>query len=81
MRQYEIEDIGRYEQELLDWMRSSRSEILDEIRSSGKFDDATETDSMARAVAAGGDAVTIIPKDDELRANWARQPPALVWLV
>ena len=43
VRQYDIDDIGRYEQELLDWMRSSRSEILDEIRSSGKFDDATET--------------------------------------
>ena len=42
VRQYEVEDIGRYEEELLDWMRSSKADILEEIRSSGKFEDATE---------------------------------------
>jgi F-type H+-transporting ATPase subunit alpha len=40
IRKYELADVGRYERELLDWMRSSRAEILDGIRSSGKFDDA-----------------------------------------
>jgi len=42
IRQYELSDIGRYERELLDWMRSSRAEILETIRSTGKFDDETE---------------------------------------
>jgi F-type H+-transporting ATPase subunit alpha len=42
IRQYELSDIGRYERELLDWMRSSRAEILETIRSTGKFEEATE---------------------------------------
>ncbi len=40
IRKYELADVGRYERELLDWMRSSRAEILEGIRSTGKFDDA-----------------------------------------
>jgi F-type H+-transporting ATPase subunit alpha len=42
IRPYALEDVGRYEQELLDWMRSSRAEILKEISASGKFEEETE---------------------------------------
>jgi F-type H+-transporting ATPase subunit alpha len=39
IRAYELGDVGRYEQELLEFMRSSHSDILSAIASSGKFDD------------------------------------------
>ncbi len=42
IRPYALEDIGRYEQEMLDWMRSSHPEVFDAISSSGKFEDDTE---------------------------------------
>jgi F-type H+-transporting ATPase subunit alpha len=47
IRKYELSDVGRYERELLDWMRSSRAEVLDGIRSTGKFDEATEQKLIA----------------------------------
>lgn len=42
IRHLSMVDIGRYEEELLAWMRSSQSEILESIASSGKFDDETQ---------------------------------------
>ena len=42
IRRYALEDVGRYEQEMLEWMRSSNAEILEAISSSGKFEEATE---------------------------------------
>jgi F-type H+-transporting ATPase subunit alpha len=47
IRRYELEDIGRYEHELLDWLRSNRPEILAEISSTGKFEEATEQKLVA----------------------------------
>ena len=47
IRKYELSEVGRYERELLDWMRSSRGEILDVIRSTGKFEDATKQKLVA----------------------------------
>jgi len=47
IRPYELEDIGRYERELLDWMRSSNSSVLEEIRSTGKFEEATQQKLIA----------------------------------
>jgi len=41
VRDYAVEDIGRYESELLSHLRSQRAEILAAIRSSGKLEDAT----------------------------------------
>ena len=42
IRALELEDIARYESELLDWMRGNKSDILSAIRDSGKFEDETE---------------------------------------
>jgi F-type H+-transporting ATPase subunit alpha len=42
IRAYELEDVGRYEQEMLEWMRAGHSEILEEIASSKKFAEETE---------------------------------------
>jgi F-type H+-transporting ATPase subunit alpha len=42
IRQLELTDIQRYEREMLAWMRSSKREILDAIRTTGKFEDATK---------------------------------------
>jgi len=42
IRRLELSDIGRYEHEMLDWMRSNKAEILDAIKSSGKFEEDTE---------------------------------------
>jgi len=42
IRAYALEDVGRYEQEMLEWMRSTHPEVLDEISSTGKFEDDTE---------------------------------------
>jgi len=41
VRELAVEDIGRYEAELLAYLRSQRAEILAAIRSSGKLEDAT----------------------------------------
>jgi F-type H+-transporting ATPase subunit alpha len=64
IRQLELTDIQRYERELLGWMRSSKKEILETIRSTGKFEDATKQQLVAAldefakifqpTVAAGG---------------------------
>jgi F-type H+-transporting ATPase subunit alpha len=64
IRQLELTDIQRYERELLGWMRSSKKEILETIRSTGKFEDETKQklvaalDEFAKifqpTVAAGG---------------------------
>jgi F-type H+-transporting ATPase subunit alpha len=42
IRPLELRDIGRYESEMLDWMRSNHAEILSAIHDSGKFEDDTE---------------------------------------
>jgi F-type H+-transporting ATPase subunit alpha len=42
IRALELTDIARYESEMLDWMRSNKSDILSAIRDSGKFEEATE---------------------------------------
>jgi F-type H+-transporting ATPase subunit alpha len=42
IRAYELEDIGRYELELLEFIRSSHSEVLGAIGSSGNLDDEVE---------------------------------------
>ena len=47
IRKYELIDVSRYEKELLDFMRSRHSEILEEIRSGGKFEDETEQKLIA----------------------------------
>jgi F-type H+-transporting ATPase subunit alpha len=47
IRQLELSDIGRYEHEMLDWMRSNKAEILDAIKSSRKFEDETEQKLIA----------------------------------
>jgi F-type H+-transporting ATPase subunit alpha len=41
VREYAIEDIGRYEQELLAFIKSRHTEILAAIASTGKLEDAT----------------------------------------
>ena len=47
IRAFALEDVGRYEVEMLEWMRSSHSEILEEIASSGKFSEETEQKVVA----------------------------------
>ena len=47
IRQLALTDILRYERELLDWMRSTNQGILDAIKTTGKFDDATEQQLIA----------------------------------
>jgi len=42
IRGYELADLARYEQEMLAFVRSNHSEILELIRDSGKFEDETE---------------------------------------
>ncbi|MCP4038390.1 MAG: F0F1 ATP synthase subunit alpha [bacterium] len=42
IRSYQLQDIGAYESEMQDYIRASHSNVLDEIRSSGKLEDATE---------------------------------------
>ena len=39
IRDLEIEDISRYEQEMLSFMRTNHADVLDEIRTSGKLED------------------------------------------
>jgi len=47
IRGYGLEDIGRYEHELLDFVRSGHAEILDAIRESEKFEEDTEQKLIA----------------------------------
>jgi F-type H+-transporting ATPase subunit alpha len=47
VRQYELGDVGRYEAELLDFIRSSKSDVLEAIEGSGKFDDDSEQKLIA----------------------------------
>jgi F-type H+-transporting ATPase subunit alpha len=42
IRPYGLEDIARYETELLDWMHANHDDIFEAIRESGKFEDETE---------------------------------------
>ena len=42
IRALELSDISRYESEMLDWMRSNKSDILSVIRDSEKFEEDTE---------------------------------------
>jgi F-type H+-transporting ATPase subunit alpha len=66
IRALELDDIARYESELLGWMRANKGDILSEIRDSGKFEDATEqklitaldefADVFEPSRAAGGEA-------------------------
>jgi F-type H+-transporting ATPase subunit alpha len=42
VRKLELSDIGRYESEMLDFMRSRHAEILQTIRSTGKLEDDVE---------------------------------------
>jgi F-type H+-transporting ATPase subunit alpha len=41
LRALELEDIGRYEAEMLEYLRSDHSDILEAIASSGKLEDDT----------------------------------------
>jgi len=47
IRDLALSDIRRYEHELLDWMRGQKSEILETIRSTGKFEAETEQKLIA----------------------------------
>jgi F-type H+-transporting ATPase subunit alpha len=40
--EYPVEELGRYEKELLSFMHSRKQDILDTIRSTGKLDDSVE---------------------------------------
>ena len=61
----EVEDVGRYEPELLEWFRSRHADILDAIRSDGKVPDE---EALQAAIGAftdqfqGGDAATEAPE-------------------
>jgi F-type H+-transporting ATPase subunit alpha len=41
VRPYELRDLGRYEDEMLEYMRTDHGEILEAIRSTGKLEDET----------------------------------------
>jgi len=47
VRELELEDIGRYESEMLDYMRSNHADVLSEIADSGKLEEATEQKVVA----------------------------------
>jgi F-type H+-transporting ATPase subunit alpha len=47
IRQYELSDIRRYESEMLEYMRTSHADILDVIRTTGKFEEETEQKLVA----------------------------------
>jgi F-type H+-transporting ATPase subunit alpha len=47
IRKLELTDVLRYEREMLDWMRSNKSDILEAIRTSGKFESETEQKLVA----------------------------------
>jgi len=48
VRPYELRDLGRYEDEMLEYMRTDHGGVLEAIRSSGKLED----DTAAKLVAA-----------------------------
>ena len=47
IRSLELEDIGRYETEMLEHVRSSHGDVLSAIKESGKLDDETEAKLVA----------------------------------
>ncbi|HEB89823.1 MAG TPA: F0F1 ATP synthase subunit alpha, partial [Deltaproteobacteria bacterium] len=47
IRALELTDIQRYEQEMLEWMRSTHPEILAAIRDTGRFEEETEQKLIA----------------------------------
>ena len=47
VRPYELQDIGRYESEMLEYMRSRHPEVLESIRTSSQLDDETEAKLVA----------------------------------
>ena len=65
IRQLELSDILRYEREMLDWMRSNKGDILTEISSSGKFEDATEQKLIAALDEFAGVFQPTAKKSDE----------------
>jgi F-type H+-transporting ATPase subunit alpha len=54
LRALEIEDVGRYETEMLEFVRSNHADVLSEIRSSGKLEDAVEQKLIAALDAFAG---------------------------
>ncbi len=53
VRRYELEDIGRYEQEMLEYVRNNHSEILEAVRKTGVLDEETEQKLIAALDAFG----------------------------
>ena len=47
VRRYELSDLGRYEQEMLDYIRQQHGDILKTIHDSGKLDEETEQKLIA----------------------------------
>jgi len=47
VRQLELEDIGRYENEMLEYVRSNHNGVLESIRDTGKLEEATEQQLVA----------------------------------
>ncbi|MBW2667295.1 MAG: F0F1 ATP synthase subunit alpha, partial [Deltaproteobacteria bacterium] len=47
VRAYELADVGRYEQEMLDYIRSNHGAILETIRSTGKLEDDVKQQLVA----------------------------------
>ena len=47
IRPLELEDIGRYEQEMQDYMKSDHADVFEAIKSTGKLDDETEAKLIA----------------------------------
>ena len=54
VRDLEVEDIGRYESELLEYMRARHADVLTEIRDSGKLEEETEKHLVAALDAFAG---------------------------
>ncbi len=46
-RAYELGDLGRYEREMLEYIRTSHADILETIRSTGKLEDDTKQKLIA----------------------------------
>ena len=55
LRELDLEDIARYEQEMLAYMRTSHADLLDAIRSSGKLEDDV-AEKLAAALDAFGES-------------------------
>jgi F-type H+-transporting ATPase subunit alpha len=47
VRKYELSDIGRYEREMLDYVRTNHGDVLKSIRDSGQLDDDAEQKLVA----------------------------------